>query len=358
VGAPPAQRISLACQLGDVDTRPEVFCLNSGLVATSHSWMLRQAGEGDVDELIALHQRVFHKQTTRERWLWKLGRPRGPVANVWVVEADGRLIFQYAGIPTRVRHCGTECWAMVSVDTMTDPDYRRRGLLTSMGAATYAHWREAGIPFVLGLPNEQWGSRSPALGFTPVSELRWWVCAGTFRRLAAKAGMRWPRSAPAVSAERSGPCQVLPLNDPSPFDELWHRIGEEGVVRDAAWFRWRYLEAVPRWHVLGAWRSRRLVGGAAFRVDANRENPSGTIGEVLASDFATLRLLLAGCREHLRSMGAMRAALLIQPGSSLEEAALASGFLPRPFVFSVRAVDLGGGLPRAARFHGGDFDVV
>jgi hypothetical protein len=327
--------------------------------ARRSSWTFRPAGDEDVDGLTALHKRVFGRTISREQWLWKLRRQPGPVANVWVAEADGSLVFQYAGIPTRFRHRASECWAMIDVDTMTHPDYRRRGLLTQGGALTYDHWRRAGISFTIGLPNEQWGSRTSALGWAGLGELRWWIrWLDPVRVLAAKVGLRWPRSPRAPRKLRSGGLHILPIDDPTPFDELWDRTGDEGIVRNAAWFRWRYLEAVPKWNVLGAWQSDRLVGGVAFHLDAIRDCPSGLVGEVLGSRFEVMRLLLRRSCEELRAMGAVRVAMLIQPGSALEEAALATGFLPHQWVFSVEAVDLGGGLPRASRFQGGDFDVV
>ena len=343
----------------------EIRAETLGLILGSHGpaelGALRPAGEGDLAQLIALRERTFGQRVSPEQWRWKLGRPRSPVANVWVVEAGGRLVFQYAGIPTPVRHLGTDRLAMVSVDTMTDPEYRRRGLLTKMGPETYEHWRRAGVAFVLGIPNEQWGSRAGALGFVPVSELRWWVrWLDPVRMLAASVGLRYARSVGQVSAarSRSASFDVSSISDPSPFDDLWRRTGEEGVIRDAAWFRWRYLEAVPAWSVLGAWRERKAVGAVAFRLDSVPERPSGTIGEVVALELPSMRALLEAACQSLRRQGAVRVALLIQPGSVLEQAALATGFIPRRFAFSVQAIDLGGGLPSAGHFQGGDFDVV
>jgi GNAT superfamily N-acetyltransferase len=302
---------------------------------------LRPANERDLARLIALRQRTFGRTMSPAQWQWKLGHPTSPAANVWVVEAGDRLVFQYAGIPTRVRHLGREALAMVSVDTMTDPDYRRRGLLTRMGRETYEHWRRAGVAFVLGIPNEQWGSRAAALGWVPISELRWWV--------------RW--LAPVKLWARRASTDVREVTDPSPFDDLWHRTAAEGVVRDASWYRWRYLQAVPAWTVLGAWRGGELAGALAFRFD-DSGRPSGKIGEVVASDLSTMRALLRAACDRLRRLGAVRVALLAQWNSLLEEAALATGFIPRRFAFSVQALDLGAGLPRAAQFQGGDFDVI
>jgi Acetyltransferase (GNAT) domain len=328
---------------------------------------LRQAREDDVDGLTALHGRVFGRPISRAHWLWKLGRRRGPTPNVWVAEAEGRLVFQYAGIPTRVFHSGTACWAMVSVDTMTDPDYRRRGLLTKV-AEVFARWGEAGVAYVMGLPNEQWGSRIGALGIVPVAELRWWVrwldpvALATGRAAPPRAGTLRSRApdegTPVRTEPAGGAIEVGPIGDPSPFDDLWRRTGEEGVVRDAAWVRWRYLEAVPPWSVLGARQAGHLLGGIAFRLDASGRHASGIVGEAVATSFPVLRRLLAACCIQLRGAGASRVALLAQPGTMLEEAALATGFLPRTSAFTVHAADLGGGLPRAALFQGGDFDVA
>jgi hypothetical protein len=317
-------------------------------------WAFRPAREGDVDELVALHHRVFGKTISRQHWAWKLGE-RGPAANVWIAQADGRIVFQYAGIPVRFRHFGEDRWAMIDVDTMTDPDFRRQGLLTQGGDAAYSHWREAGIAFTVGLPNEQWGSRAVALGWIRVGALRWWVRWLDPIRMLGVPRSRSPRTLPGA---RLGRFVVARVFDAKQLEDLWELIAEEGVVRDAAWFRWRYLEGVPKWNVIGAWESGRLVGVAAFHLDRDLDLPSGLIGEVLGVSFEVLRVLLQRCCLELRGWGAVRAALLIQPGDVLEQAALATAFLPRPASFSVEAVDLGGGLPLAAHFQGGDFDVV
>lgn len=329
-----------------------------GPSARGDNWTFRPYNEGDLDGLIALHRRVFGRTISPAQWRWKLASQPGPVANVWVAEADGRLVFQYAGIPARVRHQAADRWAMIDVDTMTDPDYRRRGLLTQGGARTYRSWKEAGIAFTFGLPNEQWGSRTKALGWVRLGELRWWVrWLDPVRLMAARAGVYWPGRRGGPSEETENGLRFAAVQDPSPIDDLWSRLCEEGVIRNTAWFRWRYLEAVPPWTVLAAWESRELLGCVAFHLD-ERDRRSGLIGEVLAPSFEVSRLLLGQSCRALRRMGASRAALLVQSRSDLEEAALSAGFLPRRWSFSIEAVDLGGGLPWTAQFQGGDFDVV
>jgi hypothetical protein len=304
--------------------------------AVEPRWEARPARDADVDGLLALHARATGKPISRAHWLWKLGA-RGPAENVWLVERGGRPIFQYAGIPVRFRSSGEEGWAMVSVDTMTDPDFRRRGLLTSVAPAVYAQWREAGVRFVLGMPNENWGSRAAALGWTKLVELRWWV--------------RWLAPWRARVEARARP-------EPAALEALWRRQPDDGVVRDAAWFHWRYLEATPPWTLVAHEPRGELEGVLTFSLDAHPTRPTARIGEVLASGFSARRAVLARALPQMRAAGAVRAALLIQSGSPLEEAALSVGFIPRAATFSVQGVKLADDLPRAALFHGGDFDVV
>lgn len=322
-------------------------------------WSLRPATREDIGALLALFERSFGKRVSPERWNWKLYCRPTPVENAWIAEIDRNVVCHFGGIPVRVRHRGGEHWAMVGVDVMTDPAHRRRGLLTAVGAEMFARWREAGVAFVLGFPNELWGSRIAALGFKPMMELRWWVrWLDPAKAIAVKLGLPWLTRADAANPPRRRDLQVTSILDLSACDELGSRLAEEGLVRDGSWYRWRYLEAVPSGTVLGAWRNGRLVGAAAFCKTADPREATGIIAEVVATDLAAHRVLLGESCHALRRAGAARAAMLVQARTSLEEAAFVSGFLPRPASYVVQAVDLGAGHPRAAVFHGGDFDVV
>lgn len=318
--------------------------------------VLRPARAGDVGQLLSLHARVFGRALSPAARAWKLGDHSAPVENVWVAEVDGRIVFQYAGVPIRFRHRARDVWAMHSVDTMADPVHRRRGLLTQTATVTFARWREAGVAFVFGVPNQNWGKRLAALGFVQVAEVRWWVrWLDPFRSLATKVGLPWFSAQPEPALNASFVADGKPVDDPASLDAFWARSADEGVIRNGAWFDWRYRRAPQGFHLIGASSSGYPLDGlVAFR----REGASGLIAEVHGADLETTRSLLMRACDELRGLGAERATLLIQAGTPLEEAALASGFFPRPYGFPVVAADLGAGLPRAALFQGGDFDVV
>src|SRR3954469_21051885 len=101
------------------------------------TWTIRAYRPGDEGALVALFERVFGRPITEAYWRWKLKRLPSPVENVWLAVCDDAPIFHYAGIPTRYRLPAGEVTAMVSVDTMTAPEFQRRGLLSTVGRHAY-----------------------------------------------------------------------------------------------------------------------------------------------------------------------------------------------------------------------------
>jgi hypothetical protein len=348
------------------------------------SWTIRPYRAGDERALTALFGRVFGRAISEEHYRWKLRQPPTPVENVWLAVDDGDTpIFHYAGIPTRYRLPGGEVSAMISVDTMTAPEFQRRGLLSAVGRAVYDTWRAAGVAFVIGLPNERWGSRAGALGWEPLFDLQWLARplrpeAILARRLRmpllarlTPIGAAWNalwrlrlRRDPAVRVrlvERAGP----------EFDRLWRRCGMDtaaSLVRDATWVNWRYLDAPAfDYRVLLAERDGQPVGYAAYRVEARVAGVAGFVAELFAAqaDAPTRRTLIAETLAALRQAGADNAVTLAVPGSPLERDLRGAGFLYSRGAFGVQIVPLDPELPlgvlrdpQSWNMAGGDFDVI
>jgi hypothetical protein len=74
---------------------------------------------------------------------------------------------------------------IVSVDAKTAREYRRQGLLTRGASLAFANWRANGVAFTLGMPNENWGSRTDALGWIRLFPLQWLVRPVRPERVAA-----------------------------------------------------------------------------------------------------------------------------------------------------------------------------
>src|SRR5262249_24853854 len=125
---------------------------------------IRPFRNGDEQALTALFEPVIGRRMSEHEWRWMLA-PTSKVPSVWLATHDERPIFQYAAMHTRFKIDERTSDVMISVDTMTAPEFRRRGLLTKVAAHAYEKWRDSGVAFVIGLPNQQWGSRTVALGW-------------------------------------------------------------------------------------------------------------------------------------------------------------------------------------------------
>jgi hypothetical protein len=347
------------------------------------NWIIRAFRSGDEPALTALFERVFGRAISEEHYRWKLRQPPTPVENVWLAVEGDTPIFHYAGIPTRFRLPGGEALAMVSVDTMTAPEFQRRGLLSAVGRTVYDTWRAAGVAFVLGLPNERWGSRAGALGWEPLFDLKWLARPLRPESILARR-LRMPllaRLTPIGAAwnalwrlrQRRDPAvRVRPVERAgAEFDQLWRRCGMDtavSVVRDAAWVNWRYLDAPTfDYQVLLAERDGHPVGYTAYRVEAHAAGAAGFVAELFAApaDGPARRMLIAETLVALHAAGADNAVVLAVPGSPLERDLRSAGFLHSRGAFGVQIVPLDPELPldllrdpQSWNLAGGDFDVI
>lgn len=344
--------------------------------------VIRPCHEDDVPGLVALFVRVFGKTITAEHWQWKLGSLTSPAPNVLVATSDERPVFQYAGIPTVLSLNGALTNVMVAVDGMTDPDFRRRGLLTRVVTEAHSRWRDTGIDLVLGLPNQQWGSRIAALGWLPLFDLQRLIRPlRPEAMLAHRLRMPWLRHLRLASALWNGLIARLPRRDAGVqtelvtqaddrFDRLWEKCranAKFAVVRDRAWVQWRFLDCPSRrYRVLLASRAGVPVGYCAFSVHETEGRRRALLAELAVpqDDGAVRRTLIADLLHDLLAEGAEHVLTLAVPGSPGYCELRAAGFFTG-HAFSVHMVPLAATLPvdemrRAANWDlsGAAFDVI
>ncbi len=346
-------------------------------------WIIRPYQPGDERQIVALFERVFGHPISEEHWRWKVKQLPSPLANVWLAVADGKAIFHSAGIPVRFQLLGQNAIAMVSVDTMTAPEYRRRGLLTQVGRIMYDHYREAGIPFVIGLINEQWGSRAPALGWTELFCLEWQIrplrpAALLARRFKLPAlsqltlpGALWNRFWDR-HLRPDGSIQIRHVERAGPeFDALWQTCAHDAalsIVRDSAWVNWRYIAAPSyTYRVMLAERAGQAVGYVAYRLQESQGRKFGFIAELLTqrADVKARHTLVRYTLDQINGEGAEAALTQSVPGTWLYRTFRRAGFLWSWGTFSVQMVPLDPQLPMSLLHNpqnwlmsGGDFDSI
>lgn len=291
---------------------------------------VREARLEDEAGILELFSRAFSRSIPVEHFRWKRARS--------FVAVDGaRVVAHYGLSPRRYRVRGRDVDAVLGVDAATDPDYRRRGLLTQLGARVRDDARTRGVAFELGIPSAMYGSRYEALGWEPLFPLRVLIRPLLLPPLPFASKAAYLREADAT------------------LDQLWVAHADDfevSLVRDRFWVVQRYLESpVLKYRVLSvddAWVVVRNDGDIGYVVDE------------LGSD-AALRVAISAAVEDLRAKGARKAQVLIAPGTRRARLYQRLGFLyPRDrLVVSWRPYDPASVLPRAASaflVRAGDFD--
>jgi hypothetical protein len=348
----------------------------------SEDAVIRAYLHGDEHDLVTLLDLPFSHDVALAHWRWKLMHWPSQAPNVWLATVAGRAVFHYGGIPLRYSVNGSIAAVMISVDAITAPEFRRRGLLTRGTSRAFAEWKAQGVAFTLGLPNERWGSRTAAAGWRDLFALQWLVRPLRPEVLAARRlGMPWPRRGTIITKlwrrlprnrlRKHGDIELRRVTRAEGcFDRLWDRCRPDAkfsAVRDSAWVQWRFLSSPTRkYDVVLAQRGREAAGYCASYIEKTREKTSAFLAELVGpdSDVAAQESLLAEVVTSTYDAGADMLAALAVPGTTFHQSLRRSGFLRGP-AFRVHIVPFAPDLPMDLlrspenwRLTGADFDVL
>lgn len=302
-------------------------------------WIGRDGGAADVDGILGL-RRICFGEVDRDRlqpdvWRWQfVDNPAGR-GYVRLADHGGRVVGQYAAVPTRFLVGGAERTFAMSCDTMTHPDYQKQGIFVTLARELYAEIAARhGVTTVWGFPND---ASHP--GF--VGKLGWFdvdlfplrvkpvQSARVLRRylrspflsgtLGAVADRVYGLVTPRVREPRR--CRLEPIaRFDARFDALWARhagLAPVIQVRDSAYLNWRYC-GVPAFgyrpwavHVDG-----RLEGYLVTRVLELFDVPLGAVVDLFPCplvDAEITREVLAFAQLRLTEEGAAFVTALLPP---------------------------------------------
>jgi len=342
---------------------------------------IRSFRNGDERALTSLFETVFGKRMSEREWRWKLA-PTFKVPNVWLATHAEQPIFQYAAMPTRFKIDERASDVMVAVDAMTAPRFRRRGLLTEVVGRAHEAWRDAGVAFVIGLPNQQWGSRARALGWRKLFPLQWLARplrpeALIGRRLGLPGlgrvrvfGTVWNRFANRRLRRRSDIEVTQVESAGAEFDLIWDCCRADtafSAVRDAEWIERRFISSPARaYQVLLARRGNLPTAWLTYSLNRHEGRTSAQLVELFAaeSDTESSTALMLELQHRLGERDADLVYTLAVPGTPLFKWFRSLGFIRGPS-FGVQLAPLATDLPlerlqspRAWRLTGADFDVA
>ena len=92
----------------------------------------RQYRSGDEKLIIILYKKVFGKKLTIQNWQWKYNTYADAGKFIFLAFDKSRCIGQYALIPYRLSSYDDTIQALLSLDSMVDPDYQGRRIFTEL----------------------------------------------------------------------------------------------------------------------------------------------------------------------------------------------------------------------------------
>lgn len=253
-----------------------------------------ESTQADLDLFKATFDRNGSARTI-EHLTWQY--VRNPTGKLFVelalpVGDTSRAAAVYSVMPVFVRLNGQVLLGAQSLDTLTDAEFRGKGLFVKMAQNVFGKCEREGVAWVYGFPN---ASSAPGffrrLGWTrldPVPFLVRPLRANYFlRRISALSSLasRVP-SLPLGPLRRPSlprSVEIRPVTQfDSSFDELWERFAHgvgAAVHRDALYLEWRlFRKPGQKYRVLALRENSRLIAFCAFDV---QEKHGGRIGYVL-----------------------------------------------------------------------------
>ena len=310
---------------------------------------LRAATADDDAGIRALFQACFPDSPKARadilRWQY-WDNPFAPPVS-WVYEDGGEIVAHYAGMPVPICVDGAPATGAVGIDAATAPSHRGMGLFESLARAVYADGGRLGLPVTLCYPNANSLRGFVKAGGHPVGALRTFVLPVDDEWVAR----RFHVPAFAASAVRRvafgrtapGDARRVDGGVPDGIDELWRATAPRppnGILRDAAWWRWRYDGHPDRPYALyEARRDGRLAGAAATVVRDDFGGRFVYLLELLARDRAAARALVGAVVDDHRGVSGLATVGL--DGSPVAVAARWAGLRPLPRRFEPKSLEFG-----------------
>lgn len=287
-----------------------------------------RASEAQVVAARELFERVFGGPASPEGWRRKyFDNPAGAV--VAFAARDGDRLVGFVGLhPSAFWVDGDRVTLYQAGDVVTDPAYRRRGILTELKILAAEWLRGHGAPFAVSFPSAAVHELYKKTGHTFVGRLRRWV-----KPLAAAGS---PGRRLVVSALSGLAAAVAPAGGLGPAERLNAYDGRIEEVGEKARRRWKFVGfrgatflawRLPLGGGTAAWIA--PAGGADGYVVAERTARGLWIRDLLAAEEAraTVGSLLAAVAAYARKEGAEHVTFPYL-GTAFRASLLRAGFLP------------------------------
>jgi hypothetical protein len=327
--------------------------------------------DGDEDNIIPLFEKVYGrlmgKTESYQHWRWEfLENPVKPVS-IMLAWHRQRLIGHYAVNPLRAWVLGQELLVSLSLDTMTDKDYEKKGIFSNTAKCLYDQIVSNGVSFVFGFPNAQSiGGFLKRLGWHILSPVAIYICpldVGPFMKSKTKSdylGLAASKiSRPTLRilvkyASKKYYNDNIEVRKEDKFgswsDELWLRCRNQHalwIVRDLKYLSWRYdMRPESNNEIFTAWFNSNIAGYVITTSQTRNEGRVSFILDMLADvnvNGTIEALLKAVINSSIKNNDAMISALLM-PDSLYRSVFKKFSFFPLPKRLFPHEIYFGGRL--------------
>lgn len=320
--------------------------------------LFRPFADGDENGLFELSCVLFPEvhydwNSWLANWRWKYKDNPAGEGIIWVAEHDSKIVGHYAVIPVLIKIGSETTIVFQSVDTMTHPDYRRKGIFSSLANSLYDGLNQKpNTNIVYGFPNS---SSLPGfmtrLGFLEVLKIPLIFKPFNWRNLLS---LRLKNRALLEIAARSGELLERLIYKAKPYrvakgleiiqvdrfeesiDQLWDRVSNQhmtAVVRTCKYLNWRYAPPGINYLKYVAVKDEKTVGYAIARLGKQRYDvKGGIIFDLFAESEELAGCLIAKVVEHCKQKDIDLLYTYMQGEKIFHTALRENGFIKVPFV--------------------------
>ena len=239
----------------------------------------RRYQNGDEKSILNLFRKTFNRDMSYDYWKWRyLDNPNINENLINLAWDDKRLSAHYAVSPTQLFINKQKINAALSMTTMTDPEYRGKGLFTSLANNLFDN--SSKLDIIFGIPNENsvWGFINK-LDFKLIKEI--------------------PMLESNVFDDKyktNSNCVVIEMFDER-FDVLFKTMLNKYKIitsRKSAHLNWRFISNPEnRYMILGYIEKNKLLGYLVTKIYTGNGITTGDIVDILVVNETVLKELLS-----------------------------------------------------------------
>ena len=277
-------------------------------------------------------------------WQYKTN-PAGH-AIIWLAKQDKEVLGQYVLLPIKFKLAEREGLGSLSVNTLTHPRQRGKGIFILLAEQAYDSCRKKGIDFTFGGPNSfSYNGFVRRLGFTDIGRLALMVkMTGFSRVVAAKLKGQW--LLPFLTFLAKLFFIGLPMRYASDFsvkiasdinekfDQLWDKCKDQHRnigIRDSRYLSWRYQnKPTGKYTIFIAEKSEELFGYIVVTEAFKPEGTMGVIVDILTTSDKVDQLLVKKAIDHFKKLQIDLMISLVIKGSRSDKVFKRFGFKSCP----------------------------